>query len=225
MIPSVLHPRRRYRVTGTFVAEVDAQTDDDAIMGLRVVHEGKTLEERFHHTEATELPYAAWVSERWRSGCAAIRFAEQQREDGVPHAVRLTDVLGCWWATNGHVALRCDGDPPDGLIWVPERTLSALLTAPTKPAESWARTEETWRGDVYAQQPSKYTISLPYLYLVESGRPTRWEVPDDRDAPCAAYDGEQLIAIVMPTRWGGEAEVPADQSEHRQTLEQIRGDR
>jgi len=220
-----LHPERRWRVDMSIRAVVVAPNEDRAVESLGPDAHGSVIHDWFcRSSEATEIRCdVAWLPENWREACAAIWFGEGH-DDGRATVAGFQDSVH-WWATNGHSLIRCGvGDPPEGRLTIPPRTLASLMTAPLSPAAPWQLGLDVSGGKAPAVSGA-YTIALEYLYLVESQRPTRWEVPSSPLAACAAYDDVGLLALVMPYTASTECADEATQQLHGEYVARIRGER
>lgn len=185
--------------------EVTAATEDEAIREATRRAESGGLEVSVVDAHAYELGYERPPgTDRWGAAAEAIRFADTchrwfAAEDGF------------WWWTNGHAALKCIAPaPPDAeASRMVDRSLAAAVG-------DYERREVTWGpespfGDLTVRRAvddRRVVANVDYLHLVEAGfcgRPVRWMVAaieNDRPfgVPMLAYDGDEIVAVVMPVR-------------------------
>lgn len=153
--------------------------------------------------ELAEVPYAVPPgAERWAEGLVALRFGEDTLMFGM--------FDGSWWFTNGHVALRCDGEMPSCAMWmqIPDATLEASLrTAPKVQkvqATDWReRGVEADRGNVTvnvrrATSNPDVAIAQQYYALVANGLPdAKWHIGGPEDLILAHDAKGDLMAVAM----------------------------
>ena len=109
-----------------------------------------------------------------------------------------------WWWSNGHIALRCDGrSPPDAAAPVGEPTVSALAgRARRAVVKAWGA--PATGGRVVTHSPvgrPAFCLDARYIEIVERGvmGVARWMTGNTtKDGPALAYEGDRLMALVMP---------------------------
>lgn len=132
-------------------------------------------------------------AERW-AAFAEIRLDE----DGKRAAMHD----GSWWWTNGHVMLRCDGDPPEGWRRIENALANEALYKLKQLPTSFG--EPIKEGDGYekriASTDDKIAIQTQYYDRIAAVIPeARWTCTRDL-GPIRAFDGDKLMAIVMPVK-------------------------
>lgn len=147
---------------------------------------------------ATEIRYDRPPgTDRWASVADEIRFAE----DG--HKWVAGD--GCWWWTNGHVALRCDGAPPTNDWRVRQSdTIADVVGDHKRDRIEWQ--DPNARDLRVATKDKRVQAKDDYVRLVECGYDdVEWyAVEGDHDepwmVPITAIAGGELVAVVMGVR-------------------------
>lgn len=146
------------------------------------------------HASAREIKYERPVgTDRWAKGADEIRFA-----DGLHQFVKGD---GCWWWTDGHAALRCEGSAPDGVRAV-DNTIEEVVGDYRRARIEWKRHQDN-KERMVAKTDKRVVVNADFVRLVESGCPgVEWyAVEGDHDAPwcvpLVARSGGEMVAVVM----------------------------
>ncbi len=153
-----------------------------------------------------EKPYDVPVgAEAWGLAAKEVRFDEDHFYRFHDGRKRFGVHDGSWWWTNGHVMLRCDGEPPsDPEKWtlVENPRFEKAFVAEAK------RTEATF-GDEAKQgslRVRRSTTTPPIgidgdYYTLAMTRGTKWLVPKKPTAPMyRVEDDGRIVAVVMPVK-------------------------
>lgn len=192
-----MRERKKIRITGTFTIECGEEEAERFDLDIA----GPADSFDWHATQWEDVPYVMPAgTEHWEVGARGTRFAEDQSV-----ALVCADDPGHWWWSNGHVALRCKGTPPEE-----ERTRrpAGRTLAETGKVEL-PRTRANWRSattlrgrDVrIAVGVANYSIQEDYAALVEASGPVTWLVPNELAPAHAIDESGQLVALVMPLRF------------------------
>jgi hypothetical protein len=178
--------------------EVEAATKEEAIKiaTRRVENSGEGL--YVVHATATEIPYVRPSgTDRWAPVAEEIRFAEGMH--------RWLDGDGCWWWTDGHIAVRCDGTPPaDDIGRKVANEIESVVGDHRRDRITWEGPNDD--GRMVAKTDKRVQVSADYVRLVESGCPgVEWlAVEGDHDepwkVPVIARTGGELVAVLMGMR-------------------------
>lgn len=149
------------------------------------------------HSDTKAVPFVVPTgAERWAKAATEIRYSDEQ------HRAAMHD--GSWWWTDGHSALRCEGEPPDGFRRVedPFKGGSELPTAP-RPT-TWGPALKSTDGHGVtahrADTDQDVAIQTKYLKLVADSVPgVTWKI-GSTTKPVMAFLGDKCIALVMPFR-------------------------
>lgn len=206
---SVLKPRRLWSFDITGVVEVEA---DDEELGIDAMRRERLSRVDYQCTDSREVAYQDFVPAPWDIGAKACRFAPDK------YRMRAVKVEGeeHWWATNGHMAVRCNTGLPPGISGVVVKYLSAdewaMVVVPSQRrqrVEAWFARGHTFNGEVLATLAAAGCVAAKaeYVMLVESsGLCARWEAcPLGERGPHLAYDSMgQLLALVHGYTESGE---------------------
>lgn len=146
---------------------------------------------------ATEIKYERPPgTDRWAPVADEIRFAED--------AHRWLAGDDCWWWTNGHVAVRCEGAVPANVGRKVGNAIEKVVGDHKRDRISWAAPND--RGLMVAKTDKRVQAKADYVRLVESGCPgVEWlAVEGDHDepwtVPITAVFGGELVAVLMGVR-------------------------
>jgi len=196
---SIFNPDRRWRVMSTISAEVKARTELQAQLQLNLDMVGDVIDWHTVASSAEEIVYQPpGISEQWARAAAAIRLGESLSCGML--CVEIGDVPGAWWASNGHVLLRCDGPSPPEFRpqAIRKQTLRGLLSPDDpRPADLLPRLETMEDGDhklLFAASNGNL-FDAEYILLAEASAPACWRVSGE---VAIAYDAQgRQLAFVM----------------------------
>ncbi len=195
----------RFTIYATIAVEVSAKDDVEAfehfVDAINVAADERGIRDiTVQHSETKETAFVVPPgAERWAIPCAAIWFSDDRKRAGMWD--------GSWWWTDGHIALRCEGELPEGFARVEEAAFAgAVGDAVPRTATTWSDDLESKDGDTFKSRRAltrpAIAAQVKFIDLVESCLPgVRWSVPDGELSAVHAYGpDDRLMALVMPVK-------------------------
>jgi hypothetical protein len=200
---------KRYMITALVEFDIEGEDEVEAFEHLTDALDSTAGRDGLRdfvvkHSDTKEVPFVVPPgAERWADAATKIRYSEEQ------HRAAMHD--GSWWWTDGHSALRCEGEPPSGYRRI-EDPFKGGKQLPKKPRpSSWGPAVKSLDGETLAHRASAdpdVAVQAKFLKLVTDSAPeVHWRIGTPTE-PAMAFLGDTCVALVMPFRADRLSPVP-----------------